>query len=288
MKVLRTIAAARSEVASARQRGQVTGLVPTMGALHEGHGELIRRARVDCGHVSVSIFVNPIQFSQAEDLDKYPRPFEADVAFCERLGVDAIFAPGAAEMYPSERLTSVDVARVSSGLCGDFRPGHFRGVATVVAKLFHILPADRAYFGEKDAQQLAVIRKMVADLDFPIEVVPVPTVRENDGLAMSSRNVRLSPDHRKLAPIFYQSLEAARARVMAGDRNPESVKQAALDLLASVPELRVEYLEVVGEADVQPVETIQTRVLIAAAVWLGGVRLIDNIRVGPAVLSPVT
>ena len=199
------------DIAAARERGLTIGLVPTMGALHEGHGALMRRAREETGYVVATIFVNPTQFDRPDDFQKYPRDLETDLAFCERLGVDAVFAPDAKEMYPGETLTTVAVAGLSTRLEGEFRPGHFRGVATVVAKLFNILPADRAYFGEKDAQQLAVIQKMAADLNFPVAIVPVPTVREPDGLAMSSRNQRLTPEHRRIAPVLYKALcEAER------------------------------------------------------------------------------
>jgi len=254
------------------------GFVPTMGALHEGHGALIRRARAENQYVVVSIFVNPTQFHQAEDLEKYPRTMDTDLAYCQSLGVDAVFAPTAREMYPDELLTSVEVAKISSGLCGDFRPGHFRAVATVVAKLFNIVPADRAYFGEKDAQQLAVIRKMAADLNFPIEIVPLETVREPDGLAMSSRNQRLAPTDRLLAPALYQALQAA-AHAIRGGSSLDMAKQAALHVLARVPAMRTEYLEIVDAHTMQPLKSITSEVCIAAAVWLGGVRLIDNLRV---------
>jgi pantoate--beta-alanine ligase len=197
----------REHVTSARKRGLTVGLVPTMGALHKGHGALMRRARDENGAVVATIFVNPTQFDRPDDFQKYPRELDTDLAFCERLGVDAVFAPDAREMYPGDLhqkmpLTSVDVAGISSRLEGEFRPGHFRGVATVVAKLFNIVAADRAYFGEKDAQQLAVIQKMAADLNFTVEIVPVPTVREPDGLAMSSRNQLLTPDERRIAPLL--------------------------------------------------------------------------------------
>ncbi|MGH9645867.1 MAG: pantoate--beta-alanine ligase, partial [Bryobacteraceae bacterium] len=191
----------RAQLVAARQRELTIGLVPTMGALHEGHSALMRRAREETGYVVATIFVNPTQFNRADDFQKYPRDLDADLAFCERLGVDAMFAPDAKEMYPGDTLASVEVAELSSRLEGEFRPGHFRGVATVVAKLFNIIPADRAYFGEKDAQQLAIIQKMAADLNFPVAIVPVPTVREPDGLAMSSRNQRLTPEQRRIAPI---------------------------------------------------------------------------------------
>lgn len=272
MTVLRTIAEVREHVASARKRGLTVGLVPTMGALHEGHGALMRRAREETGYVVATIFVNPTQFNRPDDFEKYPRDLAADLAFCDRLGVDAVFSPEAKEMYPVEILASVEVSGVSSRLEGEFRPGHFRGVATVVAKLFNIISADRAYFGEKDAQQLAVIQKMAADLNFPVTIVPVPTVREPDGLAMSSRNQRLTPEQRRIAPVLYQALGLVRSKG----------RRAALELLASVPEVRVEYLEVVDPVTFQPIahdDKITGDVRIVAAAWLGEVRLIDNLLV---------
>ena len=264
-------------VAAARGRGLTIGLVPTMGALHQGHGALIRRAREENGYVVATIFVNPTQFDRPDDFQKYPRNIEADLAFCDRMGVDAVFAPDVREMYPGEIQASVEVAGVSSRFEGEFRPGHFRGVATVVAKLFHIVPADRAYFGEKDAQQLAVIQKMVADLNFPVVIVPVPTVRERDGLAMSSRNRRLTPEERGIAPFLYQALCEAERLILSGSQSAEAVRRGALAVLSRNPALRVQYLDVVDSATFQPVETIAGTVRIVAAVWLGEVRLIDNL-----------
>jgi pantoate--beta-alanine ligase len=258
----------RAHIAAARKHRLTTGLVPTMGALHEGHGALMRRAREETACVVATIFVNPTQFDRPDDFQKYPRALESDLAFCERHGVDAVFAPDAKEMYPEEILTSVEVAGISSRLEGEFRPGHFRGVATVVAKLFNIVPADRAYFGEKDAQQLAVIRKMAADLNFPVEIVPVPTVREPDGLAMSSRNQRLTPDQRKIAPVVYKALCEAERSI-----------QAALEMLSAAPEIQVEYFEAVDPRTFEPVEKVAGPVRIVTAVWLGDVRLIDNLLV---------
>jgi pantoate--beta-alanine ligase len=278
VSLLKTISETRACIATARERGLSIGLVPTMGALHEGHGELIRKASEETGFVVVTIFVNPIQFDRPEDLEKYPRDLDADIAFCERLGGDAVFAPDAAEMYPTQLLTSVAVAGISTRLEGEFRPGHFRGVATVVAKLFNIVAADRAYFGEKDAQQLAVIQKMVADLDFPVRIVPVPTVREPDGLAMSSRNRRLTPEQRSIAPRLYLALCEAERLLQTGSRSAAEVREIAIKSLTQNPVIRIEYLEVVDPATFQPVDTFSRGVIIAAAVWLGQVRLIDNVR----------
>lgn len=269
----------RAAVRDARAQGLTIGVVPTMGALHEGHAELIRRAREANGYVVVTVFVNPIQFDRKEDLERYPRDLATDVALCERLGTDAVFAPDAAEMYPGELLTSVDVASVSSALEGEFRPGHFKGVATVVAKLLNIVQPDRAYFGEKDAQQLAVIQKMVADLNMPVTIVPVATVRESDGLALSSRNRLLTAEDRKVAPALYRALSAARAQVQSGSSDAAEVRAAAMAILAEAPEIRVQYLEVADAATMLPVARIGGPARVAAAVWLGKVRLIDNVLV---------
>jgi len=251
-----------------------------MGALHEGHGELIRRARATNDFVVVTIFVNPIQFNRKEDLDRYPRDLDADMKLCEQAGADAIFAPSVAEMYPGEFQTSVEVTGVSDELEGKFRPGHFKGVATVVAKLLNIVAADYAYFGEKDAQQLAVIQKMVADLNLPVQIVPVETVRESDGLALSSRNRLLSAEERRVAPVLHRALSIASEKLQSG-ATPSDAKKAALASLVATPQLRIEYLEVADAGTMQPVDQLHGPVRILAAAWLGGVRLIDNIRFDP-------
>jgi pantoate--beta-alanine ligase len=261
--------------------GSVVGLVPTMGALHAGHGRLIQRARADCGHVVVSIFVNPIQFNDPRDFQLYPRDLSSDLEFCRARDADIVFAPTAAEMYRQPLKSFVDVAGVTEHLCGAFRPGHFRGVATVVMKLFGIVQPDRAYFGEKDAQQLATIRRMVLDLSVPVTIVGVPTVREADGLARSSRNQRLSEEERRIAPILYQALQLAGGRISAGHRDPREIREEALAALKR-PEIRVEYLEIVDPDEMRPVDRIDGPVLIAAAIWLGSIRLIDNLLCAPA------
>jgi len=266
----------RRRAAAARKEGRAIGLVPTMGALHAGHGALIERARAECGFVVVSVFVNPIQFDRKDDYDRYPRTLETDLDFCGERGVDVVFAPSAAEMYPEPLHTSVDVAGVSERLCGEFRPGHFRGVATVVTKLFNIVMPDVAYFGEKDAQQLAVIQTMVRDLNMPVEIRPVATVREPDGMALSSRNQRLSAEERRAAPVLYRALLAAAGRIAAG-ANAAEAKRAALDAIAKEPLARVEYLEVVDPRSMQPVENTAGPVRIAVAAWFGSTRLIDNV-----------
>ncbi len=248
-----------------------------MGALHQGHGSLIDAARRECGLVVVSIFVNPIQFNQASDFESYPRALDADLEFCRVRGADIVFAPPEKEMYPAPLDTHVEVSRLTDHLCGAFRPGHFRGVTTVVAKLFNIVQPDRAYFGEKDAQQLAVIRRMVRDLNFPVRVVGVPIVREADGLALSSRNQHLSPAGRKKAAVLYRALCRAAERIDSGTRDSAAVIEAARSVLATEPEVRVEYLEVVDAEQMQPVSEITGPVRVAVAAWVGDTRLIDNV-----------
>jgi pantoate--beta-alanine ligase len=274
-----SIAALRARLDPLRRLGKAIGLVPTMGALHAGHVELIRRARRESGCVVVSIFVNPIQFDRNDDFDRYPRPMADDLRVCEQEGVDVVFAPRAAEMYPRPQRAFVEVETLTDHLCGEFRPGHFRGVATVVTKLFNIVQPGRAYFGEKDAQQLAVIRRLVADLNMPLAIVEVPTVRESDGLAISSRNAQLTAEQRRSATILYQALAAAREQAAHGEREAAAIKQRALTLLSEQPAVRLEYLEVVDSEEMQPVERIEKPVRIAAAVWVGATRLIDNVLV---------
>lgn len=278
-ELFRTIAQMRKRLEPSRMRSRMIGLVPTMGALHAGHGALIERARAECQVVVVSIFVNPIQFDRPDDYDAYAIDVTKDVAFCSALGVDFVFAPTAEEMYPTPQSTFLEVEGVSEHLCGMFRPRHFRGVATVVAKLFHIVAPDKAYFGEKDAQQLAVIQRMVFDLDMPVEIVPVATVREADGLALSSRNQRLSAEERRLAPLLYQALQVAARFIGSGNATAADARSAAIAYLQEHPEFRVEYLEVVDAASMTPVEQIAGPVRIATAAWLGNTRLIDNILV---------
>jgi pantoate--beta-alanine ligase len=253
-----------------------------MGALHAGHGRLIEVARRESASVAVSIFVNPSQFNQNEDYLRYPRPLETDLAFCAARGVDVVFAPPVEEMYPQPQLAWVDVTRVADHMEGRFRPGHFRGVATVVLKLLQIVQPERAYFGEKDAQQLAVVRRMVKDLNLPVEVVGVETVREPDGLALSSRNRHLSAEERAVAPRIYAALRDIAERIAAGETNAEALRRTAMEALAEEPRMRVEYLEIAhdiaDDEEMQPVELITGAVRVAAAVWVGRTRLIDNVR----------
>lgn len=264
----------------ARERSRSVGLVPTMGALHRGHEALLAAARAENDFVVTSIFVNPIQFDRAEDLANYPRPMDDDLQVCDRHGVDLVFAPSVADIYPGEQLTFVESPSLSTHLCGAHRPGHFRGVATVVLKLFNIVQPDRAYFGEKDAQQLAIIRRMVEDLNVPVTIVPVATIREPDGLALSSRNKHLTPHEREIAPVLSRALRCAAAAIERGEQPVAAVKERAMAQFESFPEARVEYFEIVDPATLQPVESVTGPVLIAAAMWLGATRLIDNVSFG--------
>ncbi len=276
MNMVRRAAELRAAVSGARSSGMSIGLVPTMGALHKGHGALIDRARAECGYVVVSIFVNPIQFDRKEDYERYARTLPADLEFCRERGVDLVFTPDADEIYPGPQRVFVDAPALTEFLCGAYRPGHFRGVATVVTKLFNLVQPDRAYFGEKDAQQLAIVQALAADLNMPVSIVPVPTVRESDGLAISSRNVRLNPAERKSAAALYRALRLAADCVSAG-AGPDEAKEAALALLSKEPGVRVEYFEIVDPEQMRPVEAIRGPVRIAAAVWAGATRLIDNL-----------
>jgi pantoate--beta-alanine ligase len=279
-EIVDTIAALRSRVATRRSAGPL-GLVPTMGALHEGHASLIRQARAECSTVVVSIFVNPIQFDRPEDLERYPRSLDVDVALCASLGVDFVFAPSVAEMYPVPLECRVEVGRLADHLCGKFRPGHFSGVATVVLKLFEIVQQDRAYFGEKDAQQLAVIRRLVSDVNIPTTIIGVPTVREPDGLALSSRNQRLDSRERQLALALVRALQQVKAAIAAGVSGVADLKQLAARQIPPDPSLRLEYFELVDPVDFQPVQRVDGPVVAAGALWVGATRLIDNMRCLP-------
>ena len=277
LEVVDAIPRLRDRLKIDRDAAQTIGLVPTMGALHEGHLSLVARARAECTTVVVSLFVNPLQFDRSDDLAAYPRSLDADVRLCASAGVDLVFAPTVSEMYPTPLDCTVDVGRIADHLCGRTRPGHFRGVATVVMKLFQIAQPDRAYFGEKDAQQLAVIRRLVADLNVPVTIVPVATVREPDGLALSSRNRRLSPDDRRVAPVLYEALRDARQRIAAGDSDAARVRQMAADIIGQRQGVTLEYLEIVDPDEMQPVEVVNRPVVAAGAVWIGSTRLIDNV-----------
>ncbi len=276
VQLISTIEELRLRVAAARRSEKTVGLVPTMGALHAGHIRLIDRAVQDCDLVIVTLFVNPTQFNQPDDFAQYPRTIEHDLAVCEEHSADVLFAPSVEEMYPGRERTFVEVTHLTDHLCGPYRPGHFRGVATVVAKLLNIAQAGRAYFGEKDAQQLAVIKRTVKDLNIPTEIVSVPTLREPDGLALSSRNQHLNAEDRKTAVALYQALTATKEAVAGGEESAEEVLRIARKEFEKYPGARVEYFELVDPDDMQPVETIQGPVRAATAVWVGETRLIDN------------
>ncbi len=278
--LIETIAGLREALQAPRRRGETIGLVPTMGALHAGHRALIDRARAECGQVVVSLFVNPTQFNQPGDLAAYPRSLEADRRICADAEVDWLFAPSREEMYPRPASAYVEVPALAEGLCGAFRPGHFRGVGTVVAKLFLIAQPDKAYFGEKDYQQLAVIRRMARDLDFPVEIVGVETVREPDGLALSSRNRLLTSEHRRVAAAIHRGLLASQTAHAAGVTQAALLRAAALDRIAAESLLDVEYVEVVDAETLAPLKIVDRPARIAAAVRAGEVRLIDNLPLG--------
>ena len=248
-----------------------------MGALHAGHARLMDTARSECACVVTSIFVNPIQFDRGDDYDRYPRTLVTDTEFCSAHGTDVVFAPSPEEMYPEPQRAFVDVDRLTDSLCGQFRPGHFRGVATVVLKLLNIVRPDRAYFGEKDAQQLAVIRRMVSDLNVPVAIVEVPTVREADGLALSSRNQHLSAEERCIAPVLIQALRTAQSLILSGATTADAIKREASRVFEKRPGVRVEYLEIVDTDEMQPVTEVTRPVRIAGAIWVGKTRLIDNL-----------
>jgi pantoate--beta-alanine ligase len=270
---LYTPAAPKRSAKSVRRRG----LVATMGALHAGHAELIRIARQECATVVVSIFVNPLQFDRPDDLLHYPRTLDTDVALCRDLGVDIVFAPPPGEVFPRPPECTVDVGRLADHLCGKYRPGHFRGVATIVLKLFDMVQPHRAYFGEKDAQQLAIVRRLVADFNVPVEIVGVPTVREADGLAMSSRNRHLDDSQRASATYLYQVLRAAERSIQSGERDADAIKEAATRSVAMPDGVALQYLEIVDADTMQPVATIEEAVRIAGAIFVGTTRLIDNV-----------
>jgi len=280
MNVVTSIAETRALCRSLRTApGTTLGLVPTMGALHEGHLSLVRAAKRSCGHVAVSVFVNPTQFGPNEDLARYPRTLEADCALLQAEGVDLVFAPSAAAMYPTGGLsTFVDPGELGTRLDGRSRPGHFRGVATVVTKLFHIVQPDRAFFGQKDAAQVAVLRRMVTDLDLPVEVVVGPTVRDADGLALSSRNQFLTPGQRTEALRLSQALQCARRAIEGGVRDTGVVVEKMRGHLES-PDLVIDYVEAVDADTLLPQQNVGESTLLAVAAWLGDVRLIDNLPV---------
>jgi pantoate--beta-alanine ligase len=282
MIVAHTIEAVRQAVAEARSRGLIIGLVPTMGALHAGHVSLIRSARQETGFVVVSIFVNPSQFGAGEDLERYPRPLTQDLQVCEEQQVDLVFVPDAEIMYPPGYRTWVEVQEFQDVLCGASRPGHFRGVATVVLKLFNIVQPDLAYFGQKDAQQARIIRQMVQDLNLPIRVHVCPIVREPDGLALSSRNQYLDPGERKQARALHLALEEVRNLTEKGERDARVLRQALASRIAATPGAVLDYAAVVDADSLNPVIHVKGEVLVALAVKFGATRLIDNIQLSIA------
>lgn len=277
MEVAETIESVRAAVMAARGKGKTIGLVPTMGALHIGHISLIEAAVKKCGFVVVSIFVNPTQFGPCEDFEKYPRPFEADLDICRKAGVNLVFAPRQEQMYPGENLTWVNVEKLTEPLCGKSRPGHFRGVTTVCAKLFNIVRPDVAFFGQKDAQQAIIIKRMVADLNMPLEIDICPTIREPDGLAVSSRNQYLDKQQRQDAAYIYKSIEKCRKMVNAGKVETSELIEEMKKVLLKQPSIEIEYIGIVDPETLEAAERISGKVLVAVAVRLGPGRLIDNI-----------
>ena len=283
MDILRTPADMQQRARELRAAGRRIGFVPTMGFLHEGHLSLMHLARRHSDVVVVSIFVNPTQFAPNEDLDKYPRDFARDEALCRQAGADIVFYPEARDMYAPNASVYVVEESLSRGLCGASRPGHFRGVCTVVAKLFNMVLPDVAVFGEKDAQQLRIIERMVRDLNFPVRILRGPTVREPDGLAMSSRNGYLSRDERKQAGLLKRALDKAALMYSELDmRDAKKIKESIVKVILHGPDARVDYVEIVDDRTLEPVETIDRRCLIALAVYVGKTRLIDNLVIGGA------
>ena len=274
--VTRTPAEVKEVIKEWKKRGYSIGLVPTMGYLHEGHGSLIKKAVEDNDKVMVSVFVNPIQFGPNEDLETYPRDFDADLKMIKSLGADMVFHPEPSDMYASDFSTTISVAGVSENLCGAKRPGHFNGVCTVVTKLFNLSEADRAYFGQKDAQQLAVVRRMVRDLNVNIEIVGCPIIREDDGLAKSSRNTYLSSEERQAATVLNKALIAGKQMVEEGEKSALAVKTRIEDIISKEPLAKIDYVEITDWNSIEPVDIIDDSILCAIAVYIGNTRLIDN------------
>lgn len=274
--VARTPKEVKETIRDWKKQGYSIGLVPTMGYLHEGHGSLIERAVKENDKVMVSVFVNPIQFGPNEDLETYPRDFDADLQMIEKLGADMVFHPEPSDMYAPDFSTTISVAGVSENLCGARRPGHFNGVCTVVTKLFNLSEADRAYFGQKDAQQLAVVRRMVRDLNANIEIVGCPIIREDDGLAKSSRNTYLNPDERKAATVLSKALRTGKQMIESGEKNAEVVKSKITEIISKEPLAKIDYVEITDWNSIEPVDIIDRSTLCAIAVYIGNTRLIDN------------
>ena len=279
MKIIRSINNLKKEINKIKLSNKSIGFVPTMGALHEGHLSLIRRSRRENDRVVVSIFVNPAQFGPKEDFRKYPRDLAKDSLLCRKSSVDIIFCPRADQMYPQGYKTYVNVEELSGNLCGKSRPGHFKGVATVVAKLFNLVGPDNAYFGQKDAQQAAIIRKMVSDLNMPVNVKVESTVREKDGLAMSSRNIYLNKNERKEALVLHQSLKLAKKLINSGIKDAKIIIRLMKQLIMAKKAARIDYVYIVDLDNLESIQRIKNKALIAVAVWIGKTRLIDNITV---------
>src|SRR5580704_1745843 len=281
MQICETIEAARGACRARRRAGQSIGLVPTMGALHPGHLSLVRIAKAQCNFVAVSLFVNPLQFGPREDLAKYPRSFDRECELLEKEGVDLLFAPAVKEMYPTQAITYVNVEGMSERLDGQSRPGHFRGVTTVVSKLFHIIEPDIAVFGQKDAAQCAIIKRMVRDLNLPVEIVIGPIVREPDGLAMSSRNAYLDPQQRQQALVLSRTLARIEQVFRKGERSTTRLVAVGREAFSSEPDARLDYLAAVDPETLEPVDSIARETLIAVAAYIGTIRLIDNVLLKP-------
>ncbi len=277
MEIFNKIEELGSYLFDKRAQGKSIGLVPTMGALHQGHLSLMREARRQCDVVVASVFVNPTQFGPEEDYSKYPRVLDRDASLAREVGVDAIFAPSPADMYPKGYRTYVSVEGITEKLCGRSRPGHFRGVTTVVTKLFNIVRPDKAFFGQKDAQQLVVIKRMVEDLNMGLQIVPVPIVRESDGLAMSSRNSYLNTQERKAATVLFRALKSAESIIDNGERDASTIISEMEKMISSEPLATIDYISIVDLEDLEDVETLEGKILIALAVRIGKARLIDNI-----------
>ena len=277
MKIVSSEEEVRNQVKEWRKQGLTVGLVPTMGYLHEGHQSLIKASVENNDRTVVSVFVNPIQFGPNEDLATYPRDLDRDSKMCEETGADLIFHPEKENMYDDDFCTYIDMDSVTKNLCGKTRPTHFRGVCTVVGKLFNIVAPDRAYFGQKDAQQLAVIRRMVRDLNFDLEIVGCPIIREDDGLAKSSRNTYLSEDERKAALVLSRSLKEGKALIESGEKDAKKVVDSIRKVIETEPLAKIDYVEAVDFDTIEPIETIKNNTLVAIAVYIGKTRLIDNI-----------
>ena len=280
MKIVEDLNEARAFLRDRREMGETVGFVPTLGALHEGHLTLIQKARESCDRVAVSIFVNPAQFGPKEDFSQYPRDVAGDTEKCREAGADLLFFPGTEALYPEGYRTYVTVEDLSDRLCGASRPGHFRGVATVVLKLLQIVQPDRLFLGEKDYQQYVILRRMVRDLDLETEVVVCPTVREPDGLAMSSRNAYLDPEERKGAAALYRALTEAQDVFVRGERNGEILQGILAGVLAAEPRIRPDYIRIVHPETLEDVKEAETGSVMALAVWIGATRLIDNMTLG--------